>query len=190
MRKNKKAVTVIATLSIVVPALVALLLFSPYKITAEYTWVKNLPTVNATINTLTAVLLILGRYYARQRNINWHRFIMSLSLGLGTLFLLSYVVYHASSESAVYGDTNLNGVLDKVEKESIGILRPIYLITLLGHILLSIVVVPLVLSAFYFALAGKIGYHLKVVKYTWPVWMIVSVSGVIVYFMVSPYYPK
>ena len=189
MNKNKTAVIVIVTLSIVVPALVAILLFSPYKITAEYAWVKNLPTVNAIINTLTAVLLLAGRYFAQQQDIKWHRAIMSSALALGTLFLLSYVVYHASSESAVYGDTNLNGILEVGEKESIGILRPLYLITLLGHIGLSVVVVPLVLSAFYFALAGKIDRHLKVVKYTWPVWMIVSVSGVIVYFMVSPYYP-
>lgn len=114
---------------------------------------------------------------------------MSMALGLGIMFLLSYVLYHATCESAIFGDTNVNGVLERGEEIRIGNLRYFYLGVLLSHILMSVVVVPLVLMAFYYAIAGKIENHLKIVKYTWPIWMFVSLSGVLVYFMASPYYP-
>jgi putative membrane protein len=190
MNKNTSAALIIGTLSLAIPGLVAILAFSPVKITADYVWVKDLPAANAFINSTTAIFLLMGRYYARQQEIMWHKAFMSMALALGTLFLLSYVVYHASSPSAIYGDTNLNGVLDREEGIRIGNLRYFYLALLLSHIGMSVVVVPLVLSAFYYALAGKIEKHLKVVKYTWPIWMFVSVTGVLVYFMVSPYYPN
>lgn len=190
MNKNTTAAVIIGLLSIAVPSLVALLLFSPIKITADYVWVRDLPAANAFINSTTAIFLIIGRYYARQQEVLWHKAFMSMALGLGILFLLSYVVYHSTSTSAIFGDTDLNGVLDPEEAIRIGHVRTFYLVLLLAHIAFSVVVVPLVLTAFYFALAGKIDKHLKIVKYTWPIWMFVSVTGVIVYFMASPYYPN
>ena len=189
MNKNKSAKVVIITLSIVVPGLVAFLLFSPFKISAEYTWVKDLPAANAFINTTTAVFLLMGRYFAREGEIIWHKFFMSMALALGVLFLLSYVTYHATSESAKFGDINRNGILESAEEVRIGIYRYLYLVVLLSHILLSIVVVPFVLTAFYHGMAGNIEKHLKTVRYTWPIWMYVSVTGVLVYFLARPYYP-
>ena len=189
MNKNTSARTIIVILSIAVPGLVALLLFSPAKVTADYAWVKDLPAANAFINTTTAVFLFMGRYFARQGEIIWHKTFMSMALALGVLFLLSYVSYHATSESAIFGDANRNGKLEHIEELQIGLVRYFYLIVLLSHILLSIVVVPFVLTAFYHGLAGNIDKHLRTVRYTWPIWMYVSITGVMVYFMARPYYP-
>ncbi|MFY0625162.1 MAG: DUF420 domain-containing protein [Reichenbachiella sp.] len=190
MKKNKVAILVIVLLSILVPSLVAVLIFSPFKIDSDLVWLKDIPAANAFINTTTAIFLVMGRYYARLGEVIWHKTFMSMALSLGILFLLAYSVYHATSDSAIYGDTNLNGTLERGEEIRIGNLRYFYLGVLLSHILMSIVVVPFVLMAFYFAIAGKIDSHLKTVKYTWPIWMFVSISGVLVYFMASPYYPS
>ncbi len=189
MKKNNVARIVIIGLSIVVPGLVAILLFSPYKITADYAWVKDLPATNAFINSITAAFLFMGRYFARQGEIIWHKTFMSMALALGVLFLLSYVTYHATSESVIFGDENRNGTLEPIESLKIGIIRYFYLAVLLSHILLSIMVVPFVLTAFYHGLAGNIEKHLKTVRYTWPIWVYVSMTGVMVYLMARPYYP-
>lgn len=189
MKGKTLATVVILVLSITIPTLIGLFLFSPYKITLDYLWLKDIPAFNAFINSLTAIFLIMGKRYARQGEILWHKFFMSFALFLGIIFVCAYSLYHASSPSAVFGDTNLNGVLEHGEEMRIGNLRYFYLTILLSHISMSFIVVPLVLTAFYFALAEDIATHVKVVKYTWPVWMYVSVTGVIVYFLASPYYP-
>lgn len=189
MTDSKKAGLIITIVSIVVPALVAVLLFTPFKIEAGYEWIKSLPKVNAMLNGTTALLLILGGWFAKKKNIQLHKLMMGLSLLLGTVFLLSYVTYHGSVESVRFGDVNGDHVVDAAEKAAVGGLRTVYLIVLLSHIALSVVVVPFVLRAFYFALAGDFVKHVKVVKWTWPIWLYVSVTGVLVYVLASPYYP-
>ena len=94
---------------------------------------------------------------------------------LGCVFLILYVIYHSNAPSTKFGGE--------------GTIRYIYYFFLLSHVLLAFIVVPLVLSAIYFAISEKIERHKKVVKFTFPVWLYVSVSGVIVYLMISPYYP-
>ena len=101
-----------------------------------------------------------------------HQSLNTISFIFGSIFLVSYIIYHSSVESTSYQ----------------GNLEYIYYPTLISHILLSIVVVPFDLFAFYFALTNQINKHKKVVKYTFPIWLYVSVSGVIVYLMISPYY--
>ncbi|UXP32876.1 DUF420 domain-containing protein [Reichenbachiella agarivorans] len=189
MNNKKVAMIVVATLSVVVPALVAVLIYSPYKISADYEWLKSIPRFNATINSLTAVLLIFGGVMAKRGNIALHKLAMSLSLFLGVCFLLAYVTYHSTMDSVIFGDANMDGVLSEVEENSIGGMRTAYLTLLLSHIMLSAVVVPFVLLAFYFALAQDFVKHVKIVKFTWPIWLYVSVTGPIVYWMASPYYP-
>ena len=104
------------------------------------------------------------------------------------LFLVSYIIYHATSESTIFGDSNGNGILEMEEADQIGPLRKIYLAILFSHILLAAVVVPFVLFAFYFALTDRFEKHKKTVRFTLPVWLYVSVTGVVVYLMISPYY--
>ncbi|WP_158584344.1 DUF420 domain-containing protein [Reichenbachiella sp. MSK19-1] len=188
MNNKKMAMTVVAALSIIVPALVAVLIYSPYKISTDYDWLRSIPAFNATINSMTAILLIAGAVMVKKGNIQGHKIAMSSALGLGVCFLLAYVLYHATVESVIFGDVNMDGVLDDQEALSVGTMRSVYLTILLSHILLSAAVVPFVLLAFYFAIAQEFDRHKKIVKFTWPIWLYVSVTGVIVYLLASPYY--
>ncbi len=178
---------VIIILSIVTPALVSILIFSDEKVSLG-NWVKILPHLNAVFNSVTAMALLSGFVMIKRKEIQLHRLAMTVSFVLGALFLISYITYHSSVPSVIYGDIDGDGILDAIEQENLGSMRIVYLSLLLSHIGLSIVVVPFVLFAFYYALSDKIENHKKIVKYTWPVWFYVSISGVLVYLMISPYY--
>lgn len=187
IQANKSYLRFIYIVSIAVPALVAVLLFSPLKFEMAE-WVKYLPTLNAILNSTTSVLLIAAFFAIRAKKINLHRNLMLTSLALGALFLISYVLYHSTSESTVFGDIDHNGILDEDEAVTVGSSRVIYLSVLLSHIGFSIVVVPFVLMAFYYALSDQISRHKKIVKFTYPIWLYVSLTGVLVYLMIRPYY--
>ena len=189
LESNKTYLQVIKIVSIAIPVVVAILLFAPFNLAlGDQAWVRSLPTVNAVINSVTSLLLLAALVAIKRKNITLHRNLMLIALVLGTFFLVSYVIYHASTTSTVFGDINHDGVLSDTEKEELGGMRGVYLFILLSHIGLSIVVVPFVLLAFYFALSNQIKKHQKIVKYTFPVWLYVSVTGVLVYLMISPYY--
>ncbi len=176
-------------LSVAIPVVVGILIFAPQKIEGSGEWVYLLPHLNATFNSVTSIVLILGLLFILRKNIKAHRLMMSISFTLGSLFLISYVIYHATADSTVFGDLNGNGVLDDSEKtEEMMFLRSVYLVILLSHILLAAIVVPFVLFAFYFALTDKIDKHKKIVKFTFPIWLYVSITGVVVYLMISPFY--
>ncbi len=113
---------------------------------------------------------------------------MTTAFFLGILFLISYILYHSTTSSTIFGDVNRDGILDEAETVLAGGMRSIYLLILLSHILLAIIVVPLVLFAFYFALTDKFDKHKKIVRFTLPIWLYVSVSGVAVYLLIRPYY--
>lgn len=182
-----KGLKFIIAISIIIPVVVALLIFIPSGGSAGK-WVYFLPDLNATINSITALLLILGLYFIKNNQQFNHKRVMVTAFCLGTIFLISYITYHSSTDSTVYGDINGNGELENSEAAKIAGMRTVYLIVLLSHILLAIAVVPLVLLAMYFALAKKFDKHKKIVKWAFPVWLYVSVTGVIVYLMISPYY--
>lgn len=185
--KGKHSVT-ITIVSIVVPLLVALLIFMPEKINFSGSWSRFLPHLNGFLNTLTCGVLLAGFVFIKNGMIKQHKWMMSTAFALGTLFLISYIIYHASNPSAIFGDSNGNGVLELDEASGIGNWRYIYLAILASHILLAIVVVPFVLFSFYYALKGRFEIHKKIVRYTLPIWLYVSVTGVVVYLMISPYY--
>ncbi|GAB3335132.1 DUF420 domain-containing protein [Marivirga atlantica] len=185
---KKSYKTLIWVLSIAIPAVVAVLLYLPQKLEIG-SWVYLLPDLNAVLNSATALALLLGFYFIKQKNIKAHRLMMSTAFTMGSIFLVSYVLYHSSADSTVFGDINGDGILQDSEMESIGSwIRQLYVVILLSHILLAAVVVPFVLFAMYFALTNKIEKHKKVVKWTFPIWLYVSITGVIVYLMISPYY--
>lgn len=171
--KNSKYNRLINVVAIVVPIIVAILLGIRQKVDLG-TWTKILPHINALINSLTALLLILGYYFIRKKNIGMHRRIMTSAFALGSVFLVSYVIYHLTNYSTVFG--------------GIGIIRPVYYFLLISHIVLSVVVVWFVLRAVYFAYSNQIANHKKTVKWALPIWLYVSVTGVIVYLLISPYY--
>jgi len=185
---NKVYLRVIYLISILIPLFVAFLIFFPTKLPFAAGWVKLLPGFHAIINSLTVITLVGALLSIKRKNILLHKRLMFASLMLGGLFLISYVLYHSSVDSVKFGDLNHDGILSDGELEAIGNSRSMYLALLASHILLSILVVPFVLFAFYYALTDQIDRHKKMVKFTFPVWLYVSITGVIVYFMISPYY--
>jgi putative membrane protein len=168
--KNEKILNI---LSIAIPVAVALLIGIRTKIDLG-AWTKVLPHVIGLLNTTTSLTLIAGYIFIKNRNIKGHRQMMGLSFVQGSLFLVLYILYHVSNPSTPYGGE--------------GIMRPIYYFLLVSHIVLSIGVVWFVLRAVYFALSGQFEAHKRIVKWTFPLWLYVSVTGVIVYLMISPYY--
>ncbi len=137
-------------------------------------WTKQLTFVNAVINSLTAFFLILGLYFVKQRNITAHKRCMSAGFILGGLFLVGYVLYHISNEATKFGGE--------------GIVRYIYFTILITHVLASFVVLPLVLRAYYYGWKRMDEKHRKIVTYAYPIWLFVSITGIIAYLMIRPYY--
>jgi putative membrane protein len=185
---SKSARYIILTASIIIPLIVGILLFLPGKSTFEGNWNLLLPHINGTINTVTALMLVLGFIMIRNGKVDLHKSAMSTAFILGAIFLVSYLLYHSTAESTVFGDMNGNGILEDQEAASVGAVRTVYLFILLSHIAFAVIVVPFVLFAFFFALTDKIEKHKKTVRFALPIWLYVSVSGVVVYLMIRPYY--
>lgn len=133
-----------------------------------------LPPVYASLNAVTALLLVAAVVNIRQGNRVWHERLMKVALGCSAAFLVMYVLYHITSEPTPYGGA--------------GWVRYAYYFILISHISLSVVVVPLVLFTFSRALAGNFERHKALARYTFPVWLYVAVTGVVVYLMISPFY--
>lgn len=173
VRKEKNANRIINVVSIAIPVVVALMLGIRQKFDLG-AWTTYLPHVNGVINSLTSVLLVVGYYFIRQKNVTAHRRTMLGAFALGALFLVSYVLYHISNQSTPFG--------------GVGWVRPVYYFLLISHIGLSIVVLWFVLRAVYFALTRQFGLHKKMTRWALPIWLYVSTTGVIVYLMIKPYY--
>lgn len=185
---SKKYLTVIYLVSALIPITVAFLIIFPGKLSFAGDWVYALPGVHAAVNSLT-VLVLVGAFLAiKNGNVKLHRSLMFGALFLGILFLISYIIYHSSVTSVKFGDTNHDGIVSEIEIAEVAASRMIYLIILASHIILSILVVPFVLLAFYYALTNRIDRHRRMVKFTFPVWLYVSITGVVVYLMIKPYY--
>lgn len=174
--------------SIAVPVVVAYLFFATKSEANVGEWVHNLPALNATINSTTVFILIGALVAIRKGKENLHRNLMLSAMFLGVVFLVSYVTYHASVPSTVFGDLNGDYNLSDEERAAIGGMRTFYLVILLSHILLSVVGLPLILGAAYLGLSDKRKSHKKLVRFTFPVWLYIAVTGVLVYFLISPYY--
>ena len=170
---KKKRLLLIRVLSVAIPVVVALLIGIREKLDLGE-WVFNLPHIIGVLNSLTALCLIMALVAIKKKNIKLHQNLNTAALILGAIFLLCYVTYHASADSTPYGGD--------------GALKTIYYILLISHIVLSVSVVPLVLFSFYHAWNKDFDKHRKVVKYTFPIWLYVSISGVAVYALISPYY--
>ena len=157
--------------SIVVPVLVAFL-FTVRIPNVEP--LSFLPPIYASINGLTAIFLIIALWAIKNKKIVLHQGLMKISIGLSLVFLVMYVAYHMTSESTPYGGE--------------GFMRYIYFFILITHIILSIGVIPMVLITYVRAISKQFANHKKIARYTFPIWLYVAVTGVIVYFMISPYY--
>lgn len=179
---------IIATVSFLVPGLVAILFFLPQTGNLGKFDVSLLPHLNALLNSATAVALITGYIMIRQKKQDIHRISMISAFGLSSLFLISYVIYHFQGGHTVFGDVNGDQVLSEAERAVVGSTRGIYILILLSHIGLATIIVPFVLFSLYFGLTKQFSRHRKLSKWTFPLWLYVAVSGVVVYLMISPYY--
>ncbi len=168
---NKNYNRLITLVSIVIPVVVALL-FTIRIPNVDRLW--YLPPVYATINGLTAILLIAAVKAIKNGNRARHERLIKICMLLSLLFLVMYVIYHMTSDSTPFGGS--------------GVVKGIYYFILISHILLSIVVIPLVLTTYKYAYFKDYTTHKKMARYTFPVWLYVAVTGVVVYLMIAPYY--
>nr|WP_315162844.1 DUF420 domain-containing protein [uncultured Flavobacterium sp.] len=178
MRENsieQKSSSFIIIVSILIPVVVAILFgvkLKDYGFDVEP--LSFLPPIYATTNAITAVVLVAAVMAIKNGNRKLHERLMTTAIALSVAFLVMYVAYHMTSDSTKFGGE--------------GTIRFVYFFILITHIILSIAIIPLVLTTYVRALADKFDKHKKIAKITFPIWLYVAVTGVIVYLMISPYY--
>ena len=178
----------IIIVSIAIPAAVAFLILAPgTKINPGFN-TANLPLFHAILNATTAILLLLSLWFIRHGQVKAHKRTNWTAITLSAVFLVSYVIYHSSNPSVHFGDLNHDGILSDSEKQQAGPLRYFYYVILSTHILLSGVIIPFVLFTLQRAYQEKFDKHRRLARITWPLWLYVAVSGVVVYILISPYY--
>lgn len=157
--------------SVVIPIVVAILFTIRIPDVAPLSF---LPPIYATINGITALLLMVAYFAIKRKNIVLHEQLMKTAIGLSLIFLVMYVAYHMTSDPTPYGGE--------------GFVKYVYYFILISHILLSIGIIPMVLITYVRALSNLFFEHKKIARYTFPVWLYIAVTGVIVYLMIAPYY--
>lgn len=165
----------IVTLSIAIPLVVALLFgVNLRKLGYDVEPLSFLPPIYATVNGITAIVLILAVRAIKNGNVKVHEYLMKTAIACSVAFLAMYVAYHMTSDSTKFGGE--------------GIIKYVYYFILVTHIILSIIIIPLVLITYVRALAQVFDKHKKIARITFPIWLYVAVTGVVVYLMISPYY--
>jgi putative membrane protein len=175
--RDRIFIPVITALSIVIPLVVALLMYMPRTSgPSDPGKLVNLPLFHAVLNGSTAFFLMLGFYFIRKRRITLHRTSMLAAFALSAIFLVSYVIYHYEVPPVKYGGE--------------GTVRTVYFFILLTHIVLAAGIVPLALITIYRSFTVQYEKHRKIARWTFPVWLYVAITGVLVYIMMIPYYPN
>jgi putative membrane protein len=169
----KKATFIILAVSAALLVLLVGVIYGHGSASAVPSWVSRLPALNALLNGTSAVFLVLAYRAIRRRDIVTHVRRILVSLTASTLFLVSYIAYHS-----MHGDTKFAGQ---------GLVRPLYFFILISHITLSVVVLPLVFLSLFFSLSGRFTRHKAIARYTLPVWLYVSVTGVLVFAFLQIY---
>jgi putative membrane protein len=171
----KTAKTIIAIVSAVALLVLVVVIYGHGRtsLANEAPWISWLPVMDAIFNATSALFLVLAYAAVRRRDFATHARLMLVSLTSSACFLVSYIVYHS-----LHGDTLFAGQ---------GFIRPIYFFILISHIGLSAIVLPLIFSSFYFSLSGRFPAHKKVARFALPIWLYVSVTGVVVFFMLRAY---
>ena len=174
LQNEHKVKNWIVAISVIIPLAVAVLLFMPAKVDVGSDWVYFLPHLNAVINSAATIALILGLVFIKNKNIAFHKASMSVAFVLGAIFLVSYVVYHGTAESTSFG--------------GVGFVRIVYYVLLITHIIFAAIALFPILFAYYYGYTDQREKHKKLVKFAYPIWLYVTITGVIVYLMISPYY--
>ena len=175
-KKDSVFVPLIIALSVIIPIVVALLMLFPdvFHIESESIDFSSLPFFHAILNGSTAVLLLTGFVLIKNKKANLHKAAMLSAFVLSSVFLVSYVTSKLTNAPVPF--------------EGEGVIRYVYFFILISHIILSISVLPLALFSIYRGMTGEITKHKSIVKYTFPIWMYVAITGVLVYILMSPYY--
>ncbi|MDG2138677.1 MAG: DUF420 domain-containing protein [Flavobacteriales bacterium] len=171
MSQNNKYSIWIKIISVAIPVVVAILF--TVKI-PNATPLSFLPPIYACINALTAILLVIALIAIKSKKIKLHEWLMKTCIGLSLIFLVMYIAYHMTTDPTPFGGQ--------------GYIKILYFFILISHILLSIALIPLVLISYVRAFQKEFVSHKKIAKITFPVWLYVAITGVIVYVMISPYY--
>jgi len=174
LESESKSKLLINIISIVVPVAVAVMLAFPNKLNLG-DWTRNLSHVIGAVNTLTTLVLIAGLVFIKRKKIEYHRIAMTTAFALGGLFLICYILYHISNPA-----NKFNGE---------GAVRYVYFFLLITHIGFSLIVLPLVLRAMFYAVTRQFVQHRSVVRYAYPIWLYVSSTGVVVYLMLYQLFP-
>ncbi|MBW2962435.1 DUF420 domain-containing protein [Mesonia aestuariivivens] len=174
LRKDKVAVPIIVILSVLVPIIVLVLMNLPERYNFLGIELGTFPLFHAILNALTAILLMMGFFFIRKGNMKMHRNSMISAFCLSAIFLVSYVISKISNDPVPFGGE--------------GFLRPLYFFILITHIALSAIIVPLVLFTMYRGLTKEYEKHRKIARWTFPVWLYVAITGVLVYLFMMPYY--
>jgi putative membrane protein len=161
----------------------------------RYTINVNLPfnshlfaKANAFINSTVAILLVAGLVNVKQKKYSLHKSIMLFAMLLSILFLVSYICHHLFTNPTKFADINHDNIVSETEKAAVGFQYYLYYILLFTHIPLAGIILPFILFSAYRALIGEYEKHKKLVRYTWPLWLYVAITGVVIYIMISPYY--
>lgn len=170
---SRTALAVILGVSVLALLLLVGVIYGHGRASSAPEWVSVLPAVNATLNGASATLLVFAIRAIKRRDLAAHAKLMLGALASSALFLVSYIVYHA-----VHGDSKFMGQ---------GAIRPVYFFVLVTHVVLSAVVLPLIFTSFFLSLSGRFPSHKKVSKVTFPLWLYVSVTGVLVFALLRAY---
>lgn len=173
-KADKIVIPIIVALSILVPVIVLVLLNLPTRYDLLGLDVGSFPFFHAVINFSTAILLVVGYILIKSGNWKMHRNVMITAFCLSVIFLVSYVISKISHEPVHFGGE--------------GLVKYIYFFILITHILLSAIIVPLVLFTMYRGLSGEYEKHKKIARWTFPIWLYVAVTGVLVYVFMAPFY--
>ncbi|MDP9229342.1 MAG: DUF420 domain-containing protein [Bacteroidota bacterium] len=187
IKNDIKARNLIVVLSLIVFIAVAFL--SRVKLNVNLGFDEHIfAKINAVINSVVSVLLIVGLISVKNRKYQLHKRIMLTAMFLSALFLVSYICHHLFAGETKFGDADHNGIVTGIEKNVVGSLRLVYFFILSTHILLAAIILPFILYTAYRALIAEWPQHRRMARITWPIWFYVAVTGVIVYIMISPYY--
>lgn len=150
--------------------------------------IYKLPMVNAFLNASCTILLLFSLWAIKKRNIELHKKLNITAFIFSSVFLLSYVTAHYFIPDTKYGDTDHDGIMSAAESAAVSGIKPLYIIILLTHIFLAVAVLPMILLSFYYGLTDQREKHKKLTRFSYPVWLYVTVTGVVVYLMIAPYY--
>jgi len=186
-KNDKKAKTLIILFSVII--FVAITALSRIKVDVDLGFDLHLfAKANAMINSAVTLLLISALIAVKSKHYLLHKKIMLTAMVLSVLFLISYICHHLFAGESKFGDTNHDGLLTEEEKIAAGPVRIVYYILLGTHIPLAGIILPFILFTAYRSMIGEFAKHKKLARITWPIWFYVAVTGVVVYFMISPYY--